>query len=340
MKILIVKISSMGDLIHTLPAVTDAIKYNPDIQFDWVADEAFADVPSWHSSINKIIKTAHRRWKKNWLQAITSGEIKKVFKQLRYIKYDLIIDAQSNVKSALITRLARGKKMGLDNQSVAEPGISFFYNKTFSISRDQHAIDRMRQIFAKAIGYSFDQHNLDYGIDVNKLPQPNIALPEKFIFLTHTASRSYKLWPEGNWIALIKRINEKGFAAVLPWGNEQEKKRAEKFAQNTKNTLVLPDLSLTEKVSVIAKAHAAVSVDTGLGHLTAALNIPNINLYGPTDPKLVGAKGASQIHLTADLRCAPCKRSACHQEKNTPAFERCMPSFSLQRVLDALDKFI
>lgn len=154
MRVLIVKTSSMGDVLHTLPALTDAQQAIPDIQFDWVVEEGFAQIPSWHAAVNHVIPVAIRRWRKAWFSAPIKAERKAFRDAVQAERYDAIIDAQGLVKSAaLVTRLAHGVKHGMDWQTAREPLASLFYNRRHHIARQQHAVERTRELFAKSLGY-------------------------------------------------------------------------------------------------------------------------------------------------------------------------------------------
>lgn len=299
MKVLIVKTSSMGDVIHTLPALTDAQKAIPDIQFDWVVEEAFAEIPRWHSAVNKVIPVAIRRWRKQLFKRQTWREWQAYIKQLRAEEYDAVIDAQGLIKSAvLVTKQARGVKYGYDKESAREGLSSLFYDKTFNIPYQQHAVLRIRQLFAQALGYDLPSEIGDYGIashfakNVENLPAYMVAI--------HSTTRADKHWKEDYWAELIRSVTMQGLSVHLPWGSEEEKARAERLAKISADAVVLPKLSLSELAQEIASAKAVVSVDTGLSHLTAALDKPNVILYGATDPKLIGAYGKNQHYLTGN----------------------------------------
>ena len=165
MRVLIVKTSSMGDVLHTLPALTDAQQAIPGIQFDWVVEEGFAQIPSWHSAVDRVIPVAIRRWRKAWFSAPIKAERKAFRDAVRLQQYDAIIDAQGLVKSAaLVTRLARGVKHGMDWSTAREPLASLFYNRKHHIAKQQHAVERTRELFAKSLGYVKPQSQGDYAI--------------------------------------------------------------------------------------------------------------------------------------------------------------------------------
>jgi len=300
-RILVIKTSSLGDVVHTLPALTDAAVHYPDIQFDWVVEEGFSQVPSWHARVNRVIPVALRRWRKHPLQARSSGEWAEFKREIGTVKYDAVIDAQGLLKSAWLCRYARGERYGLDKLSAREPLASHFYQNKISVPKGQHAVERTRQLFAAALGYSVPDSLGEYQIDRARLPENPFS--GGYLLFCHGTTWPTKHWPEEYWLELTQQLASSGLRILLPWGNEIERLRAEKIAAVGPHVDVLPRSSLSELASIIADARAVVSVDTGLAHLTAALAVPNITLYGPTDPKLVGSYGAHQVHLQA--RCFP-----------------------------------
>lgn len=295
MRVLIVKTSSMGDVLHTLPALTDAQQAIPGIRFDWVVEEGFAQIPSWHAAVDRIIPVAIRRWRKAWFSAAVKAERKAFREAVQAEEYDVIIDAQGLVKSAaLVTRLARGIKHGMDWQSAREPLASLFYNQRHSVPKQQHAVERTRELFALSLGYSKPQSQGDYAIAQHFLNHLNADAGQYAVFL-HATTRDDKHWPEANWRELIGLLAASGIRIKLPWGAPHEEARAKRLAEGFDYVEVLPRMSLEEVARVLAGAKFVVSVDTGLSHLTAALDRPNITLYGPTDPGLIGGYGMNQL---------------------------------------------
>lgn len=329
MRVLIVKTSSMGDIIHTLPALTDAGKIFPDIRFDWVVEESFAEIPGWHPLVENVIPVAIRRWRKNLTAKQTYREISELRKTLAVNKYDLIIDAQGLFKTIWISWLAKGPLCGLDRHSARETLASLFYRRKYSASWKLHAVTRLRSLFSQALGYAMPDTIADYGVDRKKFVKENSE--QNYLVFLHGTTWPTKHWPEEYWIELAKIANENSFLVKLPWGNDEERKRAERISASCNAVEVLPRLGLTGIANILAGAKTIIAVDTGLGHLAAALDVPTVSVYGPTDPVLIGAMGKSQVHLSAKFPCAPCFSRECtypdakQQQVQPPCFSTVLP---------------
>ncbi len=310
MRVLLIKTSSLGDVIHTLPALTDAMNALPGIQFDWVVEEGFAEIPTWHPAVANVIPVAIRRWRKNLWQTVKNGEWRRFKQRLRDTRYDLVIDAQGLLKSAWLTRYVKAPVAGLDKTSAREPMAARFYDRPYAVARGQHAVERLRQLFAQALGYRVPAGLGDYGLDRSRLLTATNDAP--FVLFLHGTTWDTKHWPELYWRQLAERMIGQGLEVRLPWGNPAEKARAERIADGLDNAVVLPKLNLAGVARVLASAQGCVAVDTGLGHLAAALDVPTLSLFGPTNPGLTGAYGRSQVHLAAEYpACAPCLQKKC-----------------------------
>ncbi len=321
---LIIKTSSLGDIIHTLPALTDAKNALGDIQFDWVVEESFREIPTWHPAVNKVLPVALRRWKKNFFQSIFGNEWKQFKKQIRAQHYDIVIDAQGLLKSALLIRLAKGKTYGFDRVSAREPIASHFYKQPQLVDKNQHAVERVRQLFAKSLGYKLPL-SFDYGIknsfhQFDKIiTQPN---PKKTkILFFHGTTWETKHWPEAYWLQLAKLLIHDGYEVILPWGNEPEKLRAVRIKNKIEESAtakdaitVLPKMTLKEIIEQLSQVAGVVAVDTGLAHLAAALDIPLVSLFGPTNPGLTRPYTSDigkHRQLQVDYACIACLKRKC-----------------------------
>lgn len=311
MRILIVKVSSLGDIIHTLPAVTDAMRARHDLHFDWVVEEAFAEVPAWHPGVDTVIPVAIRRWRRNLVKTWMSNEFGDFKRQLQDVHYDLVIDAQGLIKSGIISRLSRGLTIGLSNRTIREPLATLFYNKRYSVPWSEHAVDRVRQLFARALRYRYDRDKIDYGLDIQRIDPEGAASPGRSLVFLHGTTWPTKHWPVHYWRHLAQLATDEGYEIKLPWGNEVERERAEAIAAGIAGARVLDRLPLAEIARHIHRSSGVIAVDTGLGHLAAALEKPTVSLYGPTNPGLSGTCGRQQLHLQSNLNCAPCMKRAC-----------------------------
>lgn len=305
MRILIVKTSSLGDVVHMLPAITDAARMIPDLAVDWVVEEGFRAVPGWHPAVQSVIPVALRRWRKTLFSSRTIGAIAACRNSVRSTTYDAIIDSQGLLKSSLITHWARGKRYGYSASSAREPLASWAYDQRIEIPRQQHAIDRNRQITATALGYSCTELALEYGVadmfaGTSTRFHPGIELPEQYFVALHGTSRPDKEWPEGNWIQLARLMDEHSSPLLLPWGNQRERERATRIAEKT-GALVLPKLDLDSLAWVIKRSRAVVGMDTGLMHIAAALAKPGVALYLTSSPALTGVMTGAGAPAIANL---------------------------------------
>jgi heptosyltransferase-1 len=294
-KHLIIKTSSLGDIVHMLPAITDAASFNPELKFDWVVEEGFAEVASWHPNVDKVIPIAIRRWRKNLSSMQTWREIRAFKKQLQQPHYDKVIDSQGLLKSALVTRWAKGEIWGYDQQSITESFASYFYQHKANVSKHSHAITRNRSILAQALSYSIDELPLDYGIADNdryQIPQ-DLIIADKTIIAFHATSREDKEWHLDLWDQFIIAMEKKHYKLLFPWGNEREYQRAKQLATTHQQAYCLPKCSLAELAALIQQADAIIGMDTGLMHIAAAFNKKGIALYPVTQPKLTGVLTAS-----------------------------------------------
>jgi heptosyltransferase I len=295
-RILLVKTSSLGDVVHNLPVATDLARRFPDAVIDWVVEEGFAELPRLHPAIKRVIPVAIRRWRKSLYSLATWREIAAFRKALRAGQYDAVIDSQGLLKSALIAAQATGERIGLDRASAREPVAAHFYQRRLFVSRDLHAVERNRQLAATAFGYPLDTPP-DYGIAAPPLVAPWLPKGDYVVLLTAT-SRVDKEWPEEDWRALGSALIATGLRCVLPGGSETERIRAARLVTSLGRAVAAPAMNLAEIAGLLSGATLVVGVDTGLVHLTAALGRPTLALYCASDPALTGVlAGANAINL-------------------------------------------
>ena len=288
MRILLVKTSSLGDVIHNLPVVSDLAHAFPDATIDWCVEDAFSEIPRLHPRVAEVIPVALRRWRKSLAQRATWREMAQFRERLKSTRYDAVLDTQGLLKSALITRLARGLRLGYAAEVAREPLAARFYDETFVIPPNAHAVERNRWLAAAAFGTPLDLP-LDYGIVAPALDLPWLA--GRYAVLLTATSRDDKLWAEERWIALARELARRGLRAVLPAGSALERARAQRIAAEVPGAVAAPPLKLRELAALLGGAALALGVDTGLAHLASALNVPTIALFMASDPTLTGVHG-------------------------------------------------
>lgn len=284
-RILLIKTSSLGDVIHNCPVVHDIRSHFADAQIDWVVEESFADIPHMHAGVNQVFTVAMRRWRKQLFSKKTRQEISQFKKQIQRNQYDVVIDTQGLLKSALITKLAKGIKHGYDKNSIREPLASHFYDVTHACSYQQHAVTRNRTLAALSLGYPAPSGAPNYGLSIES---SGFNLPSPSVIGLHGTSKESKLWPTLHWINLGKALAEQGVHLLLPWASAEEEDRANVIKAALNNATVLPKCTIAQLANIISQAQAAVGVDTGLSHLAAALNVLTVAIYTDTDPALTG----------------------------------------------------
>lgn len=338
MRILIVKTSSLGDVLHTLPALTDAARHLPDARFDWLVEEAFAEIPLWHRAVAEVIPINLRQWRKHPWLTWRSGTWANFRANLRRCHYDYVIDAQGLLKSALLGVQARGTRLGLDWQSAREAPAAWFYQKKYPVPRRQHAIERVRQLFALALDYPVPQNKADYGI--NRYMMTTFFGGKPSLVFLHGTTWDSKHWPLVYWGDLALRAAQAGYRVRLPWGNLDERRRAEAIARAHKDIGLIPAGNLQELAAELSVADAVVGVDTGLVHLAAALDVPSVTMYGPTNPGLTGTLGRHQVHLQAQLPCSPCLKRECTYPGESRVTPACFEEITPERVWQKLTRVI
>ena len=303
-RILLVKTSSLGDVIHNLPVVSDIVRHFPNAQIDWLVEENFAALPLLHPNVRKVIPVAVRRWRRTLLQASTWREIGSFRHRLAAQQYDIVIDTQGLLKSALLVSNVQGVRCGFDRDSAREPLAEYFYQQTFTVAIDQHAVERNRQLAALALGYELSGP-ADYGIHSPQTPRPDWLAEGAYVVLLHATSRDDKLWDEAKWVALGQHFRQQNIRSILPWGSTAEKLRSERLSAQITDAICPPKLNLNEIAALLGNAHAVIGVDTGIAHLAAALNRPTVGIYTATDPALTGLyAGARTINL-GGADCSP-----------------------------------
>jgi lipopolysaccharide heptosyltransferase I len=283
--VLVVRPSSLGDIVYALAIATDIRRARPDAAIDWVAEPGFVPLIALAPDVRRVIAFGLRSWRRAPLRAATWRAIRTFRDELRATHYAAILDLQEQVKGALIARGARGVSHGFDRASIREPLAAVFDDVHHRVSRDLHFLTRCRMLAAAALGYSADappRWNL-------RVPQHAPSMPERpYVVALHATSRDDKLWPEPHWRTVLQTWERAGFTIVLPWGSPAEEARSRRLADGIGGAVVPPWLSLPDAAALLARAALAVGVDTGFTHLAAALGTPTVAIFGVTEPSRHG----------------------------------------------------
>jgi len=331
-RLLLVKTSSMGDVICAMPAVTDAARARPGIEIDWVVEEGFADLPAMHPAVRATLPVALRRWRRAPLASL--GELGSFLRQLRRRRYDLVLDSQGLLKSAAVALAARGFPAGFDRRSAREPLAALAYRRRHAVPRDRHAIERQRALFAAALGYPRPGTAPDYGLQV-----PRTTAAERYLVLAPHTTWPSKRWPADHWRALAERAAAAGLSIRLPWHDETERRGGEAIAAGLDGAAPVRTDRLCDLAALLAGAAAIVAPDSGVAHLAAACGAPAVVLYGSTAPGLTGTVGTGHRHLIASFACSPCLSRECGYRgpaEVTPACYGSLPPELVWRSLQEL----
>jgi heptosyltransferase I len=291
-KLLIVKTTSMGDVVHAMPALTDMRRAIPGIEVDWLVEQPFAALPALHPGVRRVLPLAWRKWRRRLFQRRTWTAMAELRHQLRQEPYDQILDLQGLLKSAFWAHQARGPVVGYDRASAREPLASWFYTRTAVVGRELHAVERCRRLAAGLLGYDMPAQAPDFGL---LAPPPTWGAPEPYAVLIPNASRPEKLWPEARWITVGKRLQDRGWRPVVLWGSNAEQTLAERIAAGCDGE-VPPFLKVRDMAAVLAGARTIVGLDTGFTHLGAALGRPTIGIYCDHEPGLAGVTGPGAVY--------------------------------------------
>jgi heptosyltransferase-1 len=299
--ILFVKTSSLGDVIHHMPALTEARRHRPGDRFGWVVEEAFAPLVRMHPAVNSVIPTASRRWRRRMLQPATLREAGASLWALRKLRYDEIIDTQGLMRSAAIARMVRGRRHGYDSASIRERAASLLYHVRHSVDRNMHAVSRNRLLTGLALGYT-PEGPPDYGLDRAAIAGET---REPYAVFLHATARPGKEWPQENWIALGTALRTHNMPLLLPWWSETEHERARAIAASMPNAVVPKRQPVDSIARLVAGASFVVGVDTGLLHLAAALRVPLVGIFLGSEPALTGPVGQGPIRIVGGRGQSP-----------------------------------
>ncbi|MEO8118628.1 MAG: lipopolysaccharide heptosyltransferase I [Rhodoferax sp.] len=331
MKILIVKLSSLGDVVHAMPAVQDLRQVFPAAQIDWVVERGFAPLVQRCAGVNRVIACELRRWRKSPFSAPTRLAWRAFKTELQREHYDAVMDVQGLSKSALVSWLAlltpQGKRYGLANQtegSSFEAPARWVADVAIALPPHIHAVARSRELCARALGYGVPEiqsfgllAQVDRAQVAIKNAANNIATPHGVVALVHGTSRADKQWPLAHWHTLGKLLNDSGYAVALPHGSDEEQQHAHEIAGPLTHALIWPRLGLDALTDALATCAGVVGVDSGLSHIAVALDLPHVQIYnfdtawrtGPQSAAIglggAAGQGARQLSVFADPTPSP-----------------------------------
>lgn len=329
MRLLLVKTSSMGDVLCAMPALSDARRCLPDLEADWVVEEAFADLPAMHRAVDRVIPVAMRRWRRRPGEAL--AELPAFLRTLRARRYDRVLDSQGLLKSAGIALAARGPVAGFDRRSAREPVAALAYGNRHAVPRERHAIERQRDLFAAALGYARPDTLPDYGL--NPPPPP---VPQPYLVFAVDTSWPSKRWPIAYWRRLAETAASAAAIVYLPWQDEAQRERLAPLASGLSAVRLHQTPSGRALAARIGGARALVAPDTGAAHLAAAFGVPAVVIYGSTSPDRTGTLGPGQAHLRAVFVCSPCLARECRYRGPAVVTPACYGSLPPERVWESL----
>ncbi|HXS53934.1 MAG TPA: lipopolysaccharide heptosyltransferase I [Usitatibacter sp.] len=303
-RILLVKLSSLGDVVHLLPGVTDLAAHRPGVHVAWAVETPYAELAALHPAVSRVIPVPLRRlrdrpWSRSAWLALRAAKA-----QLRAQRWDFVVDAQGLIKSGCVARWARAPVFGPDRASARERFAARFYDVKIAVPREMHAVERNRRLLAQVFGYEVTAP-ARYGLAPPAQP-PAWAPAGRYAVLLHAASRADKRWPDDRWVALGRRLGDDGYSMVLPGGNEAERADAARLAQAIgPMASAAPAMPLAEAAALLAHAAGVVGVDTGLSHLAVALGVPTVGIYCATSPRLTGLHGGALAVNLGGPRAAP-----------------------------------
>jgi heptosyltransferase I len=282
-RILIVKLSSLGDVVHAMPVVHDILTAHPEAVIDWVIEPAFAPLVRRVQGVHEVIECAMRRWRRAWWTGTVRAEWRAFRARLQRDRYDAVIDLQGLTKSAVVARMANGLRFGLANRtegSSYEAPAAWLVDHAIRIEPHIHAMDRSRALVAQVLARPAEGPPV-YGLRANAPARPSAQPTVAFV---HGTSRDDKLWPQQSWILLGKRVIGAGWRIGLPQSNESEQTRAEMIAaglqyERTLRVDVWPSVGIDAVLDRLAATQGVIGVDSGLSHIAVALDLPHVQIY-------------------------------------------------------------
>jgi len=344
-RVLIVKMSALGDIIHALPVLDYLTQVSPGIEIDWVVEEPFLDVLEGNPLVSRIHRVRTKVWRKAPLSGATIREIGALKRALRERAYDLVFDIQGNLKSGLVCWLSgAADRIGFDREVLQESVNLLFTTRQVPVRRqDYHVTDQYLRLVSVFFGRDFKV--MELATDIATSPADDAAadallstLDDGLVFLFHCGTTwSTKFWFEEGWVALGRVLldNNLGSSILLSWGNEAEKTAARSIATAIgSGARVIDRQSLKGFAALLKKVDLVIGGDTGPVHIAAAVDTPTVSLYRSSDGKRSGPRGKSHAIVQSPLHCAACFRTECDKD------EACRRSITPEAVLNAVEKVL
>lgn len=284
-RVLLVRLSALGDIIHSLPVIADIQRRWPNTIIDIAVDERFIEIPQLNCFVNKTISLPLKRVKKGVFHKGSWSALPAALKELRAEHYDVVIDLHGMIKSAAVALLSRAKlRVGFDVSQCSEKPAALCYHKHFLPQTIPNRVDWLRHLTSFAVD-SDCSRTLDYGLPLRLAPTNTL----RSIVFFHSSSDDAKNWHEDNWVALGKELIARGYQIELPWGNAREQERAHRLQHQmgAEHADVAPFRSLSEWVQHFSELALVIGLDTGLTHLAAAVGVPCVGVFTVTNPKLL-----------------------------------------------------
>lgn len=326
MRILIIKTSSLGDVIHALPVLEYLRQAAPEAVIDWVVDEAFNDLISGNQLVERLLLVAFRRWKKAPFAAQTRHELMAFVKELRQQQYDLVFDLQGNSKSGLVCWLSRSRrKVGFDREHLQEKLNTLFTTEQVSFkSTDRNAVQRYLRVVSAPFSLLPDglatHSDIATSADDDHAAEQALVSGGNPVILFHTGTTwQTKLWFDKGWLELGQQLLQQYPSAILlfSWGDDEEKERAEQLAVGLGDrACLLPRLSLKQFAAVLKRCDLVIGGDTGPIHLAAAVGTPTVSFYRCTDGLRNGPYGTQHAIIQSPLPCTICMQKQCDQDED------------------------
>lgn len=344
MKVLIVKVSALGDVVHALPVLPFIRSAREDVQIDWLVEEAFAPFLEGHPLVDKVHRLATKVWRNAGVVASLKGGL-TVIRTLRKERYDMVLDLQGNAKSGLFTLLSGAPlRYGFERESVREGANLLATNRRVGLVAEEfHITDRSLAIARAAFPGGSDVRTagpLPVDDDASasvKRQLDGMGLAQGPVIVFHYGTTwETKLWSIEAWTELSRRlVKEAGVGPLLTWGNEEERAAVQKIASGSNNERgIWPRGTLPELVALLAQADLVVGGDTGPVHIAAAVGTPTVSLFRATDASRNAPRGTCHASIQSRFDCSPCLRKACDRDKE------CACSISVDEVMVAISSLM